>query len=185
MSYCSFPTRKGVCCMDIRALLTRENIMIAVSVSAFVMSLMSWVHVWACQRRKLEIKIFEYMPLNQERNFFVSFENRSRLPVLITRIFLLSDSGGRLECLPISRPIYEDKRTSGGVVTYAETTKNLQLPIAVSSLGGCSGWITFEDPDKNFPSLSSAANFLVHTNRGRPFRLSLPLGRIHRPPHTS
>ena len=171
--------------MDIVTLFTRENITLAVSVSAFIMSFLSWVHVWVCQRRKLFIRIVEYMPLKSERNFFMSFENRSRLPILVTRIFLLSDCGASVECVPRPKPMIEDSKTSYDKVTYCETIHNLQLPIAISSLGGLSGWITFAGPDKTYPNLSSTANFLVHTNRGRSFRLSIPHERVHHAPHMS
>ena len=153
--------------------------MFAISISAFVMSLLSWVHVWVYQRRKLSIRIVNYLPLRNEHNFFLSFENESRLPVLVTRIWLLSDCGKRLECLVTPSTIFEITRTKGEKEMSRESIKNLQMPLAISGLGGLSGWITFVDPHKTLVPLSTVANFQVHTNRGGPFRMTLPLVRGH------
>jgi hypothetical protein len=149
-----------------------------IAVMAFVMSALTWVFALINQRRQLKIRIVLYCNVSQYHYFLVSLENLSRLPILISQIYMVHTSGEKLECRVIPKRIYDTIKTSGNNELSRETIKNMQLPIQLASLGGLSGYLAFEDHQKMLPSLTTDVNFEVHSNRGRSFRVKLPLNKV-------
>ena len=106
--------------------------------------------------------------------FYLTLENCSRLPVLITQIYITDDSKEKCGCRATEKMMRSTTKANGEVL---EVVKNMPLPISIASLGGTSGWLVFEDRQGSYSDLTTDVSFEVHTNRGGSFRLKLPLCR--------
>lgn len=160
--------------------INKENILAAISVLAFIMSLSTWVFTFINQRRKVKLNVEHYYQSgNGNYHFFLfSIENRSRLPILITHIYLINENQNKLKCQIMPTEVITTTLKSGNVEKTLKSIYSIQFPISISSLDGISGYIAFEDRQKVIPVLTTDANFEVHTNRGRSFLLKLPLNKI-------
>lgn len=148
------------------------------SVFAFVLSLSSWIHAWITQRRKLRMLASFHLHSNFECHIFhVSFENQSRIPIAISRIYLIIGSN-EYECTRYPKKVFETTSRINNEITSHEVYKSLEHPIAIPSLGGASGYIAFEDCQQIIGAPATVATFRLHTNRGRPFEIQVPLESV-------
>jgi len=155
-------------CMDV--------VLWVISVSAFVMSLASWVLSLIHQRRNLKIRIVHHCSFKNYFAFYVSFENSSRVPILISQIFLIADDGSKFECYFKPRNVYDLRKEINNIPEPREIIKSVKLPLALPALGGDSGYVAFSSQNIALPTLSTGVNFQVQTNRGGPIQLSLEPG---------
>jgi len=147
-----------------------------IGVLGFLMALTTCILSAINQRRKIRLRIIYHYRNTENLVFLVSFENLSRLPILITQIYLVNENGDKLECRAESKKVFVTTNRKGNEVVGREVQKNIQLPISLPSLGGISGLIVFARHRDIFPVLSTELNFQVHTNRGGSFLLKLPPG---------
>ncbi len=107
---------------------------------------------------------------------YVSFANKSRLPISVTDICIKIDDT-YYPCLQPPIIAYEETKKVNGAVVSHRAISSLSIPINISSLSGTSGYICFEFPEVSFPSDATELTFSVSPNRGKVFEKKLPLGR--------
>lgn len=153
-----------------------ENITLTdfLSVCAFVMSLSSWIYTAISNRQKLAFRIHEAKNIPGGSIFFMQIENLSRMPVAVTRI-QLEMQGEFFDCVAIPTFIMGATTKAGTQVVGDTAFYSMQIPIELASLGAVSGYIFFDTPQAVLPAESTTASFLIHTNRGKKVKMSLPL----------
>ena len=154
--------------------ITREDVVAVISVLAFVLSLSSWAHAFITQRRKLSFRITEAKSNNEVSIIYILIENRSRLPVSVTRISLVTERGC-VDCVLIPELVLESKRTRGGQLIDKHNYFSMEMPISISSLGAASGFLLFRGEGCMIPKSSTSVTLKVCTNRGRAFQMTIPL----------
>ena len=149
---------------------TRERILAIISILAFIMSLLSWIHMWLYQRRKLKISILKYYRIFNSHYFLLSFENHSRIPILISRIKIIQENENNRQCSLTSTVMIksEIKRKNGDIERNSIHT--VKFPISIGSLSGTSEFIAFEENQDNHKDLPNELIFQVCTNRGKAFQ---------------
>lgn len=158
--------------------ITRIRLLAFVSVAAFVMSGLTWISTFVHQRKRLSVFLLEYFQEPTRLNLMLSIENKSRLPISISRISILLD-GKEYLCSYRSIKVLEFAATEKGVRKVTESHFSLPFPIPIFSLGAVGGYLTFPD----FPRISenppTPLTLRVYTNRGRPKRMKPLSGYRH------
>lgn len=85
---------------------------------------------------------------------FVYIENKSRLPIAITRIVLLSGEN-EVDCVPFPTWVLDDTRRSGKEIISRKSYYSMQMPIAISALGAVSGYVFFNQINVCFQMMPS------------------------------
>jgi len=104
----------------------------------------------------------------------MSFVNKSRLPILITRISL-DYMGKIIDCEAISTKTAEYTNSQGLEVISRREEYSKAFPIALTSLGGDYGIILFENVQEPLEDSTTHLTFLIGTNRGKIIQMKLEL----------
>lgn len=153
--------------------LTMQNITFAIAVAGFLMSLASWIHTFITQRKKLRFWASSYKYSKDSLLLYLKIENKSRLPITITRIILFSGKH-TTECVSTSEWVRSSTQKDGSEISAQKNYYSMQMPISIPSLGGAGGYVLFRDDQYTFPVLSTPLTLEFHTNRGGPEKLLLP-----------
>ena len=133
------------------------------------------------QRKNFDIIIHSVKAYDTVIFLNVSFVNKSRLPLLITRVALLHGDAV-LECtaIPVKVAAFTNRR--GDEVLSHREVFSKALPVALSSLGGDAGIILFENVQEQLENDATRLTFLIGANRGRTVKrtLSLPANWVSR-----
>lgn len=171
--YCSF-RRDMVECGRKGVIHLMDWITFGIAVAGFLMSLATWVHTFLSQRRNVGIRITEFRADEKIALFFIHIENKSRLPIAITRIVLISNQE-KVDCEPFPTWVLDSTHKIGKEIISQRSYYSMQMPIAISSLGAVSGYVLFQADQCMIPDDAKLANLQVYTNRGRSKILSIPL----------
>ena len=142
------------------------------TVMAFVMSLTSWIHTFINQRKRLSISVVACDKFDTRLVFLFFFENKSRLPISITRI-KLCNNGKSVENEPVERLLFENKKTLGKEITDHHSLYSERFPISLGMLDSCSAYVVFADCQRVFEMIPTLLNFQVYTNRGKELQMTL------------
>ena len=153
---------------------TSTKVTFVIAVVGFLISVASGILNLLRQRKNFDIIIHSVKAYDTVIFLSAAFVNKSRLPILITRI-ALQQRDTSLECtaVPVKVASFTDSR-NGQVLSHREIFSK-QLPIALSSLGGDSGVILFENVRAQLEDSATHATFLVGTNRGKTVKKILAL----------
>lgn len=154
--------------------LTKDSVTFWIAVAGFAMSLSSWIYNFLTQRRNISFHITECKSKDGITIFFLHIENKSRLPIAVTRISLLVNALC-IECEPFPTWISEDKRESKGKVLSYQAHYSMQMPVSLSSLGAVSGYVLFQGGQCTLPNDATHVTFLVGANRGRSTQMTVAL----------
>lgn len=152
-------------------LLTRENITLALAILGSIGSLSSWIYTFINNRKNLTFHIVGRRYFENESLFlYMSFVNKSRLPISITSIGVKIDD-----------ELYSCQEVP--IATFEETApdkhreyKSMPMPISIPGLGGTSGYVYFGLPKAVPQADATHLIFRVSTNRGRIIERKLALG---------
>lgn len=154
--------------------ITKENITLFIAIAGFVMSFMGCIS----RRKSLSVRILRYRIYGECEKYmyaYIAFENRSQLPIAITRLSLLMD-GKTYDAIQIPQRIFERKRTIGKEVISRTEEYSTAIPIQLQSLGACTALIFFDTLPALTETQPTHLTFLIGTNRGKAMKtlLSLP-----------
>ena len=154
---------------------TMDMITFVIAVASFLMSLSSWVYSIITNRKNISIVIRDIKTYNNTTILNMSFENKSQLPISITRIAMVVH-GSKTDCTVTDVPMIEiNKKNGDGSIYGYDELRCLPIPIHLSELGSAGGFILFENvPDLPEPS-STHLTLLIATNRGRAIEKQFPL----------
>ena len=155
--------------------LSLDTLVDIAGVLGFVLSVAGWISTWIKNRKRLKISILDIKAYKDVVFLLMVFENKSRLPIAITRVALLMN-GRTIECTPIPQTIWRkvDRDKSGSVIDV-DNEKSLRIPIQLQELGAVSGQILFEHLPELPEDAATSLNFLIATNRGKAFQTTLEL----------
>ncbi|MCO7137682.1 hypothetical protein NIF40_09110 [[Clostridium] leptum] len=152
----------------------KENLVAIISGLAFILSLSSWIYTFITQRKKLSIRLVEAKSKNEMTILQVLIENRSRLPISITRIQLVINEES-IDCVTTPEIVLETKTSQGKEVISRRDYYSMDMPINIGSLGAVGGYLLFRGPQCMLPNDATSVILVVCANRGRPFQTTLPL----------
>ena len=155
-------------------LISKENITLVIAVFGLIGSASMWAYKLVVQRSNFSVTILRKGIFGKDVTLFASFENKSRLPIAITRISLLID-GVVYDCVPVPTMVYEEVRRSRGEEVGRLQEFSIQMPIPLDSLSARSGFLHFELPEGILLSEPTALTFLISTNRSKTKRMTLPI----------
>ena len=157
---------------------TKENITFALSIFGSLGTLFTLIHTFLINRKQLQMRVNGHVFGDAKKMIvlYVSFANKSRLPISVTDICIKIDDT-YYPCLQPPIIAYEETKKVNGAVVSHRAISSLSIPINISSLSGTSGYICFEFPEVSFPSNATELTFSVSSNRGKVFEKKLPLGR--------
>ena len=137
-----------------------EWITFGIAVAGFLMSLATWILTFLSQRKNIGIRITECKSDDEITLCFVHIENKSRLPIAITRIVLLSGEN-EVDCVPFPTWVLDDTRRSGKEIISRKSYYSMQMPIAISALGAVSGYVLFQSDQRMLPDDAKLLNLKV------------------------
>ena len=151
---------------------TIDTITLIIAVSAFLLSLGSWIHALVTQRVALTMRIMGYYSVMEETVFFMEIENNSRLSIAVTQIIINPKSENAKSCNLLSKPLFSYKNDQ---MAEANIMYSLAPPINIMPLGAVSGFIVFKEKKSFLLADAKQVNFLIYTNRGKKIDMSLEL----------
>lgn len=153
-----------------------DSIVDFMAIAGFVLSFLIAIFTAISQRRNFKIKIFTYCHTRNRHFFFAAIDNKSRLPISITQVAIISDKK-KFYCRMIpkkvigSDPIRETNKETRELV-------NLPIPIQLDGLCSTSGFLVIEDEKQELPTLSTPVKLEVSSNRGSLLKIELELGQV-------
>ena len=158
-------------------ILTRDNVTFAIALIGCLGSLYTLISASVANRQNLDFRILgHFIPESQSIILYISFENKSRLPVSITGISVIYNEIP-YPCQEIPVKVYETttRRNRTEILSHHEYF-SMSIPIFLPGLGGTSGYVYFEAPEEIFQPDTTHLTFQVTTNRGKAIKRTLPLG---------
>ena len=125
-------------------------------------------------RISIDFNIVEYCPAKDSLIVYMSFTNKSRLPVSITDVRIWSDCTP-YSCTHTPEIVKFVTRTLGKTQTFQEAIHSLPLPINLPSLSGTSGFLYFQIPQGTFECDSKSLTVELSTNRHWTLKKTLSL----------
>lgn len=145
-----------------------------IAVAGFAMSMASWVHTFVTQRKKFDVEIVAAKSYADVTYLHLIIQNKSRLPVAITRISLLLN-GMWFNCTPIPVMVSATERKRGSEVIKRTEEYSTALPIQLSSLGATNCLVLFEGLPYLPSDDATHLTLSIYTNRGKAVKRSLEL----------
>lgn len=146
-------------------LLTKDNITFILAVFGSLGTLISWTLSLISTRKNINVRISKAYPYNNSILFHILIDNKSRLPITITRISLIIGDD-IFSTFDTKTQIFRSEHKCNGEILSVNTIYSPTFPIEIGSLGGVNCYPYFELPPEVFETLSTEATLQFHTNRG-------------------
>lgn len=147
--------------------MSNQTLAVIISLLALILSASMWVYTLVTHRKNVSIKIEWYIHHDSCPQFYVLFENRSRLPISFTRVALKAPGGEIIDCVPVPERIFTRTRCVNGEIVDRRSFYSLPMPISVDSLGAVGGFVYFVSDQQLFQNPPKIVTFLICTNRGK------------------
>lgn len=107
---------------------------------------------------------------------YLSISNNSHLPVSINNIYLEFNSI-QIQCSQVPRLVLENTRRTNGVIKSHNEYYSMSLPISLSQLLGCSGYVYFPLGQQDCIDASIPLTVVFSANRSKNIRKILQLDK--------
>lgn len=156
------------------AVFTRANITLALSIFGAVGTLVTFISSYLTKRKNLKISITSAIYRNDLRWLLcaITFENRSRLPIAITSIFITANDK-TIKPKPYPCCVNSYAHRIGNDVIDRKFEYNLKLPADIQQLSALSGHVLFELSPTEIENLSTPLTLAIHSTRGRVQKIEL------------
>lgn len=141
--------------------LTRENITLAIAIFGAVGAVCNWVQKQIDNKVSMDVHLLKAFKPGRSFVVYLSFQNRSRLPISINSVSVLID-GSAYQCELVPHSAFK-KYNSGVLVSEIKT---MTFPVNLSPLSGSAGFVEFAAPEEELRKLSTHLTLQVSTNRG-------------------
>lgn len=160
-------------------LLTRDNVTLALSIFGSLGTLITLITNFLVYRKNLKIHISDAFYLSDRKLLYIKvlFENRSRLPISITKISL-SINKEIFTPTKLTHCVHDYKNKDGEEIVDRIFTYNSQLPKMISALGAECGYIIFDIPEEVMQNLSTPLSYSIYSTRPGVQRIELPYTEI-------
>lgn len=152
--------------------LTRDNITLAIAIAGFLLSVINIVKDLILNRSKISINLDRATMLLYRSNHPILFrmivENKSRLPICISRMFLVCN-GKTFEFEWIPERVFNGTERQGEQVLDSNNQYSTSLPSVAQGLGAIGGFFfVYTDNDYTIDDLIRyPSKIIVNTNRGK------------------
>lgn len=138
---------------------------------AFIISVINFVYFFVIRKKKLNVRfgdigVRDSFNSNLLLKVHYSFENRSQLPISITRIQVVLNEK-LYDCERLPQVIEEITRKRGTEIYDRDVLKSNSVPINLPALGATSGFLAFLVPQGTVSNSDKALTFRICTNRGK------------------
>ncbi len=163
---------------ELKEILTRENITLALSIFGTLGSLFTLISAFLTKRKnlKISIKSATYKPKLNSLAIIFCFENRSRLPITITSVS--TESNVNIKLNPHPNYVGNCSYKENGEIVHRHFEFDLKFPVDIAQLSACSGFVLFDIPQDVLQNLSTPLSFQVHSTRGRAQKIELKPAQI-------
>lgn len=148
------------------------NIELIIAIAAFVLSLTSWIYMIYMNRKDVSLIINRYTSyrtedLQKESLYMmsVSFENKSRQPIAISKLAILQDDV-EYDFRVDATIIFKGALRTGDRVDESNEISSTQFPINLSPLNSCHAYTYVTLPSDCVLPVSTPLTFAIYTNRG-------------------
>jgi hypothetical protein len=165
--------------MNISTWVTQENITLGVAIFGLLLSFYNLIKDFLGSRNKIHIICRSRWSENaKEKPYFIFnlvLENNSKLPVAVSRMFLLSCKS-KFEFQYSATNVWEFTTTKSGEMITRKTIDTVEIPVTLPGLGVTGGYFkVFVDSNViDVYKTSTTATFEIFTNRGKK-KISFPI----------
>lgn len=163
---------------ELKELLTRENITLALSIFGTLGSLFTLISAFLTKRKNLKISINSATYKSEFGSLAIifCFENRSRLPIAVTSIS--TESNVDIKLNPHPNYVGNIKYKEDNEIVHRHFEFDLKFPVDIAQLSACSGFVLFDIPQDVLQNLSTPLSFQVHSTRGQVQKIELKPDQI-------
>ncbi|KJJ77622.1 hypothetical protein [Clostridium sp. FS41] len=159
---------------EISTLFTRENITFILAFIGSIGTISGWAYSFATSRKNIAVNVIAYKVRQDKALFYLSFTNKSRLPISITALSV-QINGVYYPCRHIPQKVVSTQRAVNGKIVSSYDYFSIQIPIEIGSLGSTSGYVLFVLPKGVYIPDSKALNLQISSNRGKAIEMKLTL----------
>lgn len=156
---------------------TMENVTFVMAFIGSTGTIIAGIMKFINSRVRIKLTIHGYNLTDKSIYFYVTIENHSQMPVLITDISILSNHN-KYHCRKTPIKVFEETFKQSNVITSHYDYFNLSMPINLQGLSGTSGYIYFEFPLTDPQNLSNSLILEVVTNRRKVIQMKLSLDEV-------
>ena len=156
--------------------LSKENVTLLLSILGIAGSASSWLYTIIKSRKRFEVRINGYRANAHGVLLHVQLINKSTLALSIGNISICS--GKEYPANPLPAKVLSRTHRVGDEVKSHKEYYSMSFPVNLPPLCGVSGYLYFSSGEEIFPQLSNNVTLIVHTNRGREVKKTLPLGNL-------
>ena len=162
----------------LQRLFKRENVLALISITAFMMSGLTWVFAFVNNKKKIKISVIAHEKRNFNDKFadifVLSIENMSKTSIAISQLSLLHKNKlYRLE--QQKHMVFNIKNKRNNIVVRERELFSVSFPINLDSLQAISGYFVLMDCQETLVIPAKPLTFQVCSNRGKAFQIELLL----------
>lgn len=162
---------------DLKAIFTRENITLALSIFGSVGTVSTWIYNYIRTRKSFSVELNGYRFSPKGLLLHIQLINKSTLSLSINEI-AIKHNGIEYPCSKIPQKVMETTNKIGKEIVSHNEYYSLEFPINLPALCGASGYLYFSSDSENFPKLSTETTVIIRSNRGRAVEKKLPLTNL-------
>lgn len=156
---------------------SRENITLLLAIIGSVGTISNWIFYWITTRKNITISIVGHFWHSNCLLIYAHITNNSRLTIALNDIsFVLNTK--TISCSPIPTKVFEKVYKRGNEIVDKQTDYSFQMPITLHPLCGTSGYLYFPFEEESVVPAPSSLTFVIHTNRGKVIKKTLPLNEV-------
>lgn len=159
------------------SLFSNDNITFFLACIGSLGTIAGWGYAYITTRKNFNVRVIAYQSKQNLALFYLSFENKSRLPISITALSVHID-GVYYPCKYIPQKVTSSQHTVNGKVVNFQDYFSIQFPIELGSLGSTSGYVLFVLPKGVRIPDAKTLTFLISSNRGKAIEKKLSLDQI-------
>ncbi len=162
---------------ELKALFTRNNITLALSIFGAIGTVGTWIYNYIKTRKSFTIELNGYRFNPNGLLLHVQFVNKSTLSLSINEI-AIKHNENEYPCSKIPQKVLETTKRIGKEIVDHKEYYSLEFPINLPALCGTSGYLYFSSDSENFPQISTEVTVIIRSNRGRAVERRLPLTNL-------
>ncbi len=156
------------------SLITQDNITFVLACIGSFGTIAGWLYAYLTTRKNISVRVIAYRSKLNTALFYMSFENKSHLPISLTALSICIDNV-YYPCKYIPQRVTSSQHYIGGKIINTQDYYNIQFPIQLGSLGATSGYVLFVLPKGVYVPHAKNLTVQVSSNRGKAIQMQLSL----------
>lgn len=156
------------------SLFTRDNLTFVLACIGSIGTITGWLYTYITTRKNFSIRVIAYQSKQNMALFYMSFENKSRLPISLTALSACIN-GIYYPCKYVPQRVTSSQHSVNGKIVTTQDYYSISFPIELGSLGATSGYVLFVFPKGIHMPDSKTLSVQVSSNRGTAIQMQLSL----------